>query len=97
MLCFVILRAAGKFTGARMGARVARAPENVRRFTAPGLIPQGGIVIGLALMLKQHSDFQGIADTIISVILGTVVIHELVGPVLSRTALKRAGEIRTQH
>ncbi len=96
VVVFVILRAAGKFTGAGIGARIAGASENVRKYTAPGLIPQGGIVIGLALMLKQHSVFQGIADTVISVILGTVVIHELVGPVLSISALTRAGEIKTQ-
>jgi NhaP-type Na+/H+ or K+/H+ antiporter len=97
VLFFVILRAAGKFSGAGLGAHIARAPAKVRKYTAPGLIPQGGIVIGLALMLRQHTEFQGISDLVISVILGTVVIHELIGPVLSRTALSRAGEIRSGH
>lgn len=95
ILLFVLLRAAGKFAGVGLGAHIAHASSKVKKYTAPCLIPQGGIVIGLALMLKQHSEFDGISDLVISVILGTVVIHELVGPILARTSLGKAGELGT--
>jgi len=90
---FVIFRTIGKVSGTIMGAALADSPANVRKYTAGGLIPQGGIVVGLALLIKQNSAFDNISDIIISIVIGATVIHELIGPVLSETALKRAGEI----
>ncbi len=94
VLLFVVLRVAGKFTGAGLGAKLAKAPIVVRRYTAACLVPQGGIVIGLALVLTSNPIFQPFAETLISIILGTVVINELAGPLLAKWALKKAGEIR---
>ncbi|MCD4707859.1 MAG: cation:proton antiporter [Candidatus Sabulitectum sp.] len=95
VLLFVILRVTGKFAGTIFGARLASAPIPVRKYTGFCLVPQGGIVIGLALILHSMPVFQPFADTLVSVILGTVVINELVGPLLSRWALKKAGEIHS--
>lgn len=89
---FVILRAAGKAAGTVTGAVLARSPENVRRYAAFGLIPQGGIVIGLALLIKSDPVFSGFSDLIVSIVIGTAVIQELIGPVLSLLAIRKAGE-----
>jgi Kef-type K+ transport system membrane component KefB len=91
---FVLFRAAGKFSGTMLGAALGGAHPKVRRFAAGGLIPQGGIVIGLALLLRQREGFERISQVVINVILGATVIHELVGPVLAHWALKAAGEIK---
>jgi len=95
VLFFVILRSIGKVSGAITGAVLAKAPPKVKKYTAGGLIPQGGIVVGLALLIKQNQAFASISDIIISVIIGATVIHELIGPILSKMAIKRAGEIGT--
>ncbi len=95
VLLFVILRSIGKVSGAITGAVLAKSPPKVKRYTAGGLIPQGGIVVGLALLIKQNQAFASISDIIISVIIGATVIHELIGPILSKMAIKRAGEIGT--
>lgn len=50
-------------------------------------------MIGLALLIKQNRQFTGISDIILSVIIGATVIHEMIGPVLSKMMLKKAGEI----
>lgn len=94
ILLFVLLRAAGKFSGTALGASIAGAPPGVRKYAGFCLIPQGGIVIGLALVLHARPEFQAFADTLVSVILGTVIIHELAGPLLSKWALRKAGEIK---
>lgn len=91
VLLFVLLRALGKFTGVWVGARKA-SPE-VKKYTAGGLIPQGGIVIGLALMIKYNPVFSSISDEFINIILGATVIHEVIGPVIAKLSLKKAGEI----
>ena len=88
---YVIFRATGKFTGVFIGGR--KAPNEVKKYTAGGLIPQGGIVIGLALMIKQNPAFSMISEEFINIILGATVIHELIGPVLAKFSLKKAGEI----
>ncbi len=93
VIFFVIFRTIGKVLGTITGAALAESPTNVRKYTAGGLIPQGGIVVGLALLIKQNSAFDNISDIIISIVIGATVVHELIGPVLSKMALKKAGEI----
>jgi Kef-type K+ transport system membrane component KefB len=94
ILLFVLFRTIGKVSGVMLGAVISRSGENIRKYTAGGLIPQGGIVIGLALMIKQNTAFEAISDIIISIIIGATVIHELIGPISSKIALKKAGEIK---
>jgi Kef-type K+ transport system membrane component KefB len=95
VLFFVILRSIGKVSGAITGAVLAKSSSKVKKYTAGGLIPQGGIVVGLALLIKQNQAFAGISDIILSVIIGATIFHELIGPILSKMAIKKAGEITT--
>ena len=93
VLLFVVFRTVGKLGGAYLGATLGRAPHLVRRYTGWGLIPQGGIVIGLALTLKGIPELSSFVDILVNVIIGATVIHELVGPFTAKFALQRAGEI----
>ena len=93
---FVLFRSIGKFTGTIIGASISRASIKVKRYTAFGLIPQGGIVIGLALMIKANNAFDSISDSVIGIIIGATVIHEIIGPIMAKIALKKAGEIENQ-
>jgi Kef-type K+ transport system membrane component KefB len=93
VLLFVVFRSCGKVAGATVGAALAGAPAKVKKYVAGGLIPQGGIVVGLALLMKQNEAFADMADVVISVIIGATIIHELLGPIVSRAAIRAAGEI----
>ena len=93
VLLFIFFRSLGKFTGAYAGATLARSPQKVRRYTCLGLIPQGGIVIGLALIARQIPGLASVSNILLSVIIGATVIHELIGPLTSRIALQKAGEL----
>jgi Kef-type K+ transport system membrane component KefB len=93
VMIFVVFRFVGKFSGTLIGANLANSPKNVKKYAAGGLLPQGGIVIGLALMMKQIRAFDAISDVIISIIIGATVIHELIGPVVSKYALRKSGEL----
>jgi len=94
ILFFIIFRTIGKVSGSKLGAYLAKSPRKVKKYVAGGLIPQGGIVIGLALLIKQNNAFDQIADIIISVIIGATIIHELIGPIIAKISLKKAGEIK---
>lgn len=90
---FIIFRFMGKYLGAFLGASWNHASANIKKYVGIGLIPQGGIVIGLALLIKQDPRFTAFADILISLIIGSTVVHEIVGPVIAKTILKKSGEI----
>jgi len=93
VLFLVVFRGIGKTLGAVTGATLSGAPKKVKHFVAGGLIPQGGIVVGLALLMKQQPAFSQLSSIVISVVIGATVIHELIGPIVSKLAIKAAGEI----
>lgn len=93
IIIFIVFRSIGKLSGTIVGGKISKSSISVQKFTAGGLIPQGGIVIGLALLIKQNPAFNSISDIILNVIIGATIIHEIFGPVLSKFALEKAGEI----
>jgi len=93
ILFFVLLRISGKTAGTFLGAAIAGSSDKVKKFTSPGLIPYGGIVVGLGLLMKQEAAFEPFADIIIAVIIGSTIFSEIIGAVFVKTALKAAGEI----
>jgi NhaP-type Na+/H+ or K+/H+ antiporter len=94
ILLFVLLRSIGKYGGAFIGGALSGAPAKVRRHTGGGLIPQGGIVIGLALILNQYAELSAVSELLLTVVMGATVIHEIIGPLTTIRSLKKAGEVR---
>lgn len=90
---FVALRILGKFCGAYLGALMSKAKTSVRHYTAFGLVPQGGIVVGLALLVKQDAIFSDISVLLLNLILGTTVLFEFLGPLFTEIAMKKTGEM----
>lgn len=92
ILLFVFSRGLGKYAGVYVASRLTHQSVNVRRFTIGGLIPQGGIVIGLALAVHATPEFEPFAKTLLGTIMGATIIHEIIGPLISRFSLRKAGE-----
>lgn len=90
---YVSLRIAGKFSGSYLGAILSGASASVKKYTGGGLIPQGGVVIGLALIVNQYPKFDFLFEQLLTVIMGAVLINELIGPFVTRYSLVKAGEI----
>lgn len=91
---FVVVRAAGFLVGARIGARLAGAPDVVRRHLGFGLLPQAGLALALAMLFaKTFPEFGAQAGALT---LGVVAINEIVAPALYRFALVRSGEAGAQ-
>ncbi len=93
IIIYIIARLIGKFSGIYTGSIILNTKPKIRKYTAGGLLPQGGIVIGLALILTKDPVFQETASMIMGVVIGAALIHEIIGPVFSRLSLKKAGEI----
>ncbi len=92
ILLFIIIRTTGKYTGMYMGTHKLKMDDKVKKYAFAGLIPQGGIVLGLSLLVGNEPEFKGFANVLSGVIMGATIIHEFMGPVISHLTLKKAGE-----
>ncbi|MBN1307876.1 MAG: cation:proton antiporter [Chitinispirillaceae bacterium] len=89
---FILFRSCGKVCGTLIGGALSRETVHDSLLISLGLIPQGGIVIGLALTLASRPQYRQFADTILAVIIGATIVHEIAGPLLSTVSLKLSGE-----
>lgn len=88
---YVAARTSGKLLGARLGARLGGFSSLRGHYTGLTLLAQAGVAIGLAGVLAREWPAGG--RMIESVVLGSVVVFELVGPLAVRYGLVRAGEV----
>lgn len=91
-LIFIVLRGTGKYVGARMGALSAGVSADRAALLGLGLMPQAGLAIGLAYLVRQDPALADIRTLVINLILASVVINELAGAPLTRFMLVVAGE-----
>jgi Kef-type K+ transport system membrane component KefB len=83
-------RAGGKFVGARVAGRRLGLEPNVQRLLGYALLAQAGLAVGLTFAINGR--FPAIAPVITTVVLASVAVYEIVGPISTRFALVRAGE-----
>lgn len=98
-LLYLILRATGKVGGAWAGGWVGRASPTIRDNLGLALLTQGGVAVGLALSVAGRFDAYGemgtrLGSMILNTITATTFVVEIVGPLLVKLAIIRAGELR---
>lgn len=92
---YVLMRVVGKVLGASFGATITHSSSETKKYLGLALVPQAGVAIGLSLVAVKALG-AGSADgaTIRTIVLCGTLIYELIGPFLSKLALKKAGEIQ---
>lgn len=88
---YIVARGLGKGVGATLGARAVDADETVVKYLGMSLLTQGGISIGLSMNVRNQMPELG--DSIVTVILFSVLIFEILGPILTKIAITKAGEV----
>ena len=89
---YIIARSLGKYFGARLGAKFVKAEDTVKKWLGFTLLPQAGVAVGMAqIALSRLSGDLG--QKIQAVVLSATLVYEIVGPLLTKMALKKAGEI----
>jgi Kef-type K+ transport system membrane component KefB len=73
--------------GGWIGCRLARLPREECAWFGPALLPQAGVAVGMALVAGET--FPDWRDTLVTLIVGTTVVFELIGPPLTMLALRR--------
>ncbi len=91
-IAYVLTRAVGKALGATIGAKIEKCDANIVKYLGFTLIPQAGVAIGMARMCQTSLPEYG--TVINAVVLAGTLIYELTGPVITKIALTKAGEIK---
>lgn len=88
---FILIRSLGKIFGASVSSRFMKCEPTVQKYLGITLLPQAGVCLGMSLVAMELGE-TGILIRNIS--LFAVLIYELVGPLLTKIALDKAGEIK---
>lgn len=86
-------RVVGKLAAGGIAMRIAKAPRALRENLGLALIPQAGLAVGLVLLIQDDPMLSDIAPLILATALTMVTFAEIVGPVLTRWALARSGDV----
>jgi Kef-type K+ transport system membrane component KefB len=96
VVLLVTIRAAGIYLGATAGAKLSKVDEPAATWMWTAMLPQAGISLALAVIVsEQFGDFT-FAEKVYNILLGSIAINELIGPVLFKLGLVRAGEDRSK-
>ncbi|MBQ1410749.1 MAG: cation:proton antiporter [Oscillospiraceae bacterium] len=90
-VAYIILRSTGKIFGATLSSKMVHCTPTVQKWLGITLLPQAGVALGMSLTVSTQLGPDG--AVIRSIILFSVLIYELVGPMLTKIALTKAGEI----
>lgn len=92
---YIVVRAAGKYFGARLGAKATGLDKNVQKYLGLTLLPHSGVSLvftGIAV-----STLAGAADECTQIIRGTIaaaaVINEIIAVIAAKKGFELAGEI----
>ncbi len=91
-IVFILFRSLGKMEGARVSSKFMKCEPQVQKYLGITLLPQAGVALGMSLVAMNQLDSDA-GRLIRSISLFAVLIYELVGPLLTKIALDKAGEI----
>lgn len=97
-LIYMVLRILGKFGGAWFGGLISRTEPVIRNNVGLALLSQAGVAIGLALSIDSRFRAYGeegaeLGALVVMIITATTFVVQLIGPVLVKWSITRAGEI----
>ena len=90
-LVYIVTRSLGKYLGAHYSAKLMKCSPAICKYLGITLLPQAGVALGMCVSAQEL----GAADGLLvrNIVLFSVLIYELVGPLLTKEALTAAGEI----
>lgn len=93
-IVYIVTRSLGKYFGAYLGCKITKRDKHITNYLGLTLLPQAGVAIGMANTISRMEAFNnGTGDIIVTVVLCATLIYELFGPLLTKLALQKTGEI----
>ena len=90
-LVYIVTRSLGKYLGAHYSAKLMKCSPAICKYLGITLLPQAGVALGMCVTAKELGP-EG--DLIRNITLFSILVYELVGPMLTKMALMDAGEIQ---
>lgn len=90
-LVYIVSRSLGKYFGARESSRMVGCDKKVVDYLGITLLPQAGVALGMCVTASQ---LPGDGPMIRNIVLFAVLVYELFGPVATKWALTKAGDIQ---
>lgn len=91
---YIIARGSGKIIGIYIGSRIAKSEPTVRKYLGIALLPQGGVSIGLLVVVAAQ--MKGFYPVIATIIMLSILVYETFGPIFAKYSLQKSGEIYGQ-
>ena len=91
-VAYILSRSAGKIIGASCSSRLMKCPPSTCKYLGITLLPQAGVALGMSVTVAAEMGAEG--AIIRDIVLFSVLIYELIGPVLTKIALTKAGDIQ---
>ena len=92
-LIYILARSAGKYSGALVSAKSVKCDDHIVKYLGVTLLPQAGVALGMAIKAESLGEEGAI---VANITLFAVLIYELIGPMLTKIALLKAGEIQPE-
>lgn len=90
-IVYILFRSLGKYIGAYFSCRATHCDDNVTKHLGITLLPQAGVALGMCVTVSAKMGESG--ALIRNIVLFAVLIYELFGPMLTKNALIKAGDI----
>ncbi len=90
---YIIARSIGKYSGAFISAKAVKCDPNIVKYLGITLLPQAGVALGMAMKAETIGPEGHI---VASITLFAILIYELFGPMLTKIALTKAGDIKPE-
>ncbi|MBE6581146.1 MAG: sodium:proton antiporter [Ruminococcaceae bacterium] len=93
-IIYIIARSLGKYIGAYASSKATHCHPNIVKYLGVTLLPQAGVALGMAIKAKEQLGAEG--AIVANITLMAVLIYELVGPMLTKMCLLKAGDIKPE-
>ena len=91
---YIVSRCIGKYFGAMGSAKMTKCSPDIVKYLGITLFPQAGVALGMVSTVKGDGMLSAeIASVVSFVILFAVLVYEIFGPVMTKWALTKAGDI----
>ena len=89
-IAYIVTRSLGKYFGAYGSAKLMKCDDKTTKYLGITLLPQAGVALGMSVTALELGE---VGQIVRNIVLFSVLIYELVGPVLTKIALTKAGNI----
>ena len=108
-IVYILTRSSGLILGSRFGGILGKVEKKIKNYIGLGILSQAGVAIGLSLIVKHEFKGLGkvleivdgakvtsgdkLGTIVLTTVTATCLFFEIIGPILTKIALKKAGEI----